>query len=40
MRFDVALFELRIFESRSAAGGAIRNGEDILCAEGLQSPRP
>jgi predicted rRNA methylase YqxC with S4 and FtsJ domains len=40
VRFDVALFELQLCKSRSAASVAIQNGEDIPCAEGLQSRRP
>jgi ribosome-associated heat shock protein Hsp15 len=30
MRFDVALFELRLFKSRSAASGAIQDGAALL----------
>ena len=30
MRFDVALFELRLFKSRSAANVAIQDGEVLL----------
>ncbi len=30
MRFDVALFELRLFRSRSAATAAIQDGEALL----------
>jgi ribosome-associated heat shock protein Hsp15 len=30
VRFDVALFELRLFKSRSAAGGAIQDGSALL----------
>jgi len=30
MRFDVALFELRLFKSRSAATAAIQDGEALL----------
>ena len=30
MRFDVALFELRLFKSRSAASVAIQDGEALL----------
>ena len=30
MRFDVALFELRLFKSRSAANAAIQDGEALL----------
>ena len=29
MRFDVALFELRLFKSRSAANAAIQDGEAL-----------
>ena len=30
MRFDVALFELRLYKSRSAATAAIQDGEALL----------
>ncbi len=30
MRFDVALFELRLFKSRSAATAAIQDGQALL----------
>jgi ribosome-associated heat shock protein Hsp15 len=30
VRFDVALFELRLFKSRSAASAAIHDGEALL----------
>jgi ribosomal 50S subunit-recycling heat shock protein len=30
MRFDVLLFELRLFKSRTQAGGAIQSGEALL----------
>ncbi|HEY2955674.1 MAG TPA: S4 domain-containing protein [Candidatus Eisenbacteria bacterium] len=30
MRFDVALFELRLFKSRSAASAAIQDGQALL----------
>jgi len=40
VRFDVALFELRLCKSRSAASVAVQDGEALLNAEGVQSRRP